>query len=243
MNIFDISEIDNMEFYEHTATKLNQVTFDDIMFTSSARREAADDIIARLEKLSGRKFSSSNKNDFANILCKQEIEEGVAVFLTKDIPEGKNSIGKIKLGMEFAELFFGPNRSNKSVWNTKYALGVRFRHFPCSEVSRYSYEDLKREFPGTYNDIYNVIKENVEYKMYVFPKAGDFWRMIKKLCISNQSDITWICQTPSDKGSFVPNRPIGCLYKNEIFIYDPVCKFRPYNTITRKVCFDWEEVA
>lgn len=231
----DLGELPELDEFEDVGEH-EPITYEQVMHDSFARKSAARKILSDLERISGRKLTDEAKREMIDILCWHEIEDGASVFKVPVAPADKKLIGTVKLGIERVHLYFGTNRSRGGFY--PYALGIRFEYLSSDEVSHYTRKDLEREFPAMADVIRNsqMLEQGKQYTLHVYPKAGEFWKVAKGL--SGE----WIGQKPTEKGSFVPSKPIGLVTHNSVYLCYPLGRqgTKPAKAYHRPVTFNFE---
>lgn len=194
-------------------------TYSQIMMESKIRKQAVDNVISKIKQNSERrKFSENSLKQMYNLLVQYEVEDGVTVFFTSGVPKGKEKIAEIDIGSEYAIFWWGNNLNKRNVSNPcKYGLGVQFVRKRSSNTNKCvcAVDELTRKFPD-FTDLFKQFKAGDTFKLYVYAKAGDFYRAV---C---EKSGDWLLQTPQGK-SFIPSRPIGkCIDGGkEIHIFYP----------------------
>ena len=186
-----------------------------IMMESDVRKYAVDRVISKIKQCKIRKFSDATLGQISDILLKYEVEEGVVVFFSSNIPAGKTKIAKIDTGYEYVELWFGNNLNKKHISNPcKYGLGIIMVGKKKDEKCIYTVSELGEKFPD-FTEFFGKLKNGDTFRLHVYKKAGDFYR-----AVANR-DGEWILQIPQGK-SFIPTKPIGKYIEGkELHIFYP----------------------
>lgn len=209
-------------------------SYQQIMFDSISRSEEIEHICNEISRLTRMKISHRNKEKIRSILAWFDIEDGVKVFTIGYQPSDKKYIGKVDLGDEIMLFYFGLNRKYAS-WD-KYALGVSIKPKENNEMYEYTESSFQENFPKLCDEmLVHIYSGDVDrtYTLIVYPTAAELYKNVK----GKKGE--WLVQTPSEKGSFVPNKGIGLFDdKNATFyIFEPKPKHIVSKSYIRKFKF------
>ena len=210
-----------------------QDEFECLMHTSSIRKNAAEDIISEIERLSGRSFEEADKAKMRDALTWLPIEDGSSLFMCDAAPDGKELVGSVELSMEYITFYFGENR-NQNSW--PYALGVHFSNKTAEETLYFTPDRFKAEFPTLAKEALAFVQPEVLYRLVVYTKAGELYKSVTS---GHACEGKWLIQTPTAVGGFVPNRGIGFCdsTNNVIHVCDPQVKHKRDKKYSRYCVF------
>lgn len=191
------------------------------MVNSEVRRSAVRQVISKILFYSKMNISKDALKQIERNLMNYEVEKGVSVYLTakKPLSYGIKLITKVDLGKQFLYIWWGDNLNKRNLqMPSPYALGLTFVYKKEYELTTYTLEEWKKDYPDFYDCALQLRGFKVELK--VFSKAGNFYKEVVDM------PGEWLVQTPKGK-YFIPNRPIGKLVSgNKLYMFIPNLKMK-----------------